>query len=102
MRQDPKDVDEADAAEDDVDQEDRSPSSPAMLALMMKPATIGPRIAETPITGPNRLTAVGICSRENMVVRIPIPWGDEHRAEPTLENAGGNEHRGIGRQTTDE
>ena len=32
---------------------------PAISALMMKPATMGPSTAEAPITGPNALTARG-------------------------------------------
>ena len=55
---------------------------PAMLALMMKPARIGPSTAEAPMTGPNALTAPRSCSRENAPIRMPMPCGISSAPKP--------------------
>jgi len=55
---------------------------PAMLALMMKPATIGPRTAEAPSTDPNAANARGIWSREKAAVRMPMPCGMNRAPNP--------------------
>jgi len=57
-------------------------SSPPMLAEMMKPAAIGPRMAETPMAGPNALTARGNCGLEKEVMRMLIPWGIMRAPKP--------------------
>ena len=47
--------------------------SPAMLALMMNPARIGPAIAEPPSTGPKTTKAVGCWARFRLVIKMPMP-----------------------------
>ena len=56
--------------------------SPAMSASMMNPATMGPRTAEMPITGPKALTARGICAREKVAVRMLMPCGIRRAPKP--------------------
>lgn len=53
-----------------------------MSASMMKPAAMGPSTAEPPMTGPNALTARGICSRENVASRMPMPCGISSAPKP--------------------
>ncbi len=49
--------------------------SPAMLAEMMNPATMGPARAAPAMTGPNTANTVGICSRERLATMMLRPWG---------------------------
>ena len=49
---------------------------------MRKPATMGPRTAEAPSTGPNALTARVICPRESVPIRMPMPWGISRAPKP--------------------
>ena len=55
---------------------------PAISALMINPATIGPSTAETPMTGPNAVNAPRSCSRENAAMRMLMPCGISRAPNP--------------------
>ena len=65
---------------------------PNMSASMSAPATTGPRIVDSPITGPSAPNALPICCGREQVADQPEALRDHHRGEQPLHDPGPDQH----------